>query len=104
MKNYQLLVHNLEDNTEDVAMTDYISQDESITAGSIIERIERHINHDGVRFSHGSEYVVIEPASDDEGYMYDVYESQEAYENEEESIDGGQCTGTLSDAIGMAIN
>lgn len=38
-----------------------------------------------------------------EGYQYTIYESQEEYNNGND-VDGGFCTGTLSDAIEMAIN
>ena len=57
-----------------------------------------------VRFKVGEQYVVIFEASYGDGYMYDLYDSKEDYENDVESLDGGQCTGTLSDAIEMALS
>lgn len=96
-------------NDNDFCTTEYSTQELETGAGDIMGRIEHHINHEGVRFAYASKFIVIEPASDDEGYMYDIWESEKAYlRNEEdgegESIDGGQCTGTLSDAIGMALD
>lgn len=63
-----------------------------------------HVNQFPLTFNNGDRYVVIDEAIDGEGYMYDVYESKAAYEADEDSVDGGQCTGSLSDAIGMALN
>jgi len=37
------------------------------------------------------------------GYNADLYASEEAYNNGEDPVGGGLCTGTLSDAIEMAI-
>lgn len=38
-----------------------------------------------------------------EGYMYDIYECEASEVEEiEDSIDGGLCTGTIKDALGMA--
>lgn len=56
-------------------------------------------------FSNGKEYVHIYPSCDDDAnWAYDIYASKEDYANEEEAVDGGLCTGSLSDAIEMAIN
>ena len=56
-----------------------------------------------VAFQHGDRYIVIFEASD-EGYMYDIYGSQDDYINDRDSLDGGQCTSTLSNAIEMALS
>jgi len=36
--------------------------------------------------------------------MYDIYRYKEDYENGKDSLDGGQCTSTLSNAIEMALS
>lgn len=38
------------------------------------------------------------------GYNADLYESPAAYKDGADPIGGGLCTGTLSDAVAMAIN
>lgn len=48
-------------------------------------------------------FITISPAIDGEGYMYDIFKSRQAWATAQASIDGGQCTGTLSDAIEMAL-
>jgi hypothetical protein len=53
------------------------------------------VNEDG-------EYIVITQNSE-HGYNADLYTSYEAYHNDEDAIGGGLCTGTLKDAIEMAI-
>lgn len=51
--------------------------------------------------------IHIRPAldQDEEGYMYDIYDTNpgEADDGLIDSIDGGMCTGSLKDAIGMAM-
>lgn len=42
--------------------------------------------------------IKIEEASD-EGYMYDIYDSEDM---DGDSLDGGQCTTTLENALEMA--
>lgn len=64
-----------------------------------------------LHFMHGSDYVrIVEDESSridengdevvEPGYQYTVYHSKEA----EEPLEGGFCSGSLSDAIEMAIN
>ena len=101
MKKYYIIVINTDDENE-FATQEHFTEDE--TAESIAEIVRQAVGFNGqLRFQASDSYIVIEAASD-EGYMYYVYDSLEAYENDEESIDGGQCTGTLSSAIEMAIN
>jgi len=53
----------------------------------------------------GDVFVWIYPSSDeDANWAYDRYRSREAFDNDEEAIDGGLCTGDLSDAIEMALS
>lgn len=40
-------------------------------------------------------------SSEGDSYMYDIYDTDEP-EEDTESIDGGECTGTMLDALGMA--
>ena len=103
MQKFQIIV--TDGDASDLAGTYYYSQDDNRTPQEIVDTINRAIasNH-YLAFTHGSNYITISPCDDDEGYYYNIYESRTAYDNEDESIDGGQCTGTLSDAIEMAIN
>jgi hypothetical protein len=39
----------------------------------------------------------------DEGYMYDIFTSEDAQQNGD-AIDGGQCTTTLANALEMATD
>ena len=56
-----------------------------------------------LKFQCGNYYYHIFTACD-EGYMYDRYNSKADFENGVDSTDGGQCTGTLNNAIEMALN
>lgn len=47
--------------------------------------------------------IYIRPSDNDEGYVWDVYENDLAYE-EADSFDGGLCTGTFDDAIDFALD
>lgn len=40
-------------------------------------------------------------AESEEGYFYDIFDTEDA-NDESEAVDGGLCTGTFEDAIGMA--
>lgn len=48
--------------------------------------------------------IVITEASDEPGYFYDIYDaSPETINNQAiESLDGGFCTSTMKNALGMA--
>lgn len=46
--------------------------------------------------------IRLEKASDGEGYMYDIFMSQEAMDADN-SIDGGQCTTNIDNALDMAV-
>lgn len=71
----------------------------------IYEDVEGCFNGEDLRFHSGDAFVVIYEASDGEGYIYDLYKSQEEYESDNAySEDGGQCTGSLADSIEMAIS
>ena len=50
----------------------------------------------------GDEFIEIDEHSEG-GYYYSIYPSREAFENGEEDIEGGVCTGSLSDALEMAL-
>lgn len=45
--------------------------------------------------------IRIAEASDEPGFFYDIYKTAEQ-EEDEESIDGGLCTGSIEDALTMA--
>ena len=57
-----------------------------------------------LEFCHGLNYINIFTSSDRDGYIYDIYESKEDFKEGKDSLDGGICTGTISNAIEMAIN
>ncbi len=45
--------------------------------------------------------IKIYASSDNEGYMYDIY--NEEMTEDSESVDGGLCTTTMMNALGMAV-
>lgn len=91
------------DNDNDLSTFEYITGEDSTTADDVMEKVHRAINSEHeLEFQAGDKFIVIFACSDDEGYYYDVYASREAYEQGNDSY-GGQCTGTLSDAIEMAL-
>jgi len=47
--------------------------------------------------------IRIEESSNEEGYVYDLYKDDEAFE-ENNSFDGGLCTGSFDDALEMATS
>ena len=47
--------------------------------------------------------LVINPLCDEPGYQYDIYASEEDYENAE-SLDGGICTTSFANALKMAYS
>jgi hypothetical protein len=101
MKEYNIVITNTEEKN-DFSTQEYYTEEG--TAESLMEIVRQAVGFNGaLKFSHGDRYITIEDASD-EGYMYEIYSSRQAYEDGDESIDGGQCTGTLSSAIEMAIN
>lgn len=105
MSNYEIRVTNEEDDNDFATLPHYIEhgEEEGTTAEDVLGIVNAALNYGKtVQFRDGERYVVIEPT--EEGYMYDMYSSKKDYEDGKESEDGGQCTGTLSDAIDMAIN
>lgn len=93
------------DEKNDVATMEYISEEPDRTADDVMELIGKAVNYQNeLEFQCGDRFIVIFPCSDDEGYMYDCYKSREAFEAGEDSDDGGQCTGTINDALEMALN
>lgn len=105
MQTFTITVQDTQNKNNFAIAQTYYTEDDEKTPEAIVETIERAINsrHE-LEFQDGDRFITISPASDDEGYFYDVYESKEAYDQNEDSVDGGQCTGTLSDAITMALN
>ncbi len=49
-------------------------------------------------------YISIEWSEMNEGYMYEIYESETAMIDSEDSICGGLCTGTRLNAFEMALD
>jgi hypothetical protein len=103
MITYEIRVTDNED-ASNFATLEYVTDDQ-LPAGEIIDLINRAIDHnDGLEFQCGKLFVTINAAADQHGYMYDIFASKQAYDSGEDAIDGGLCTGTLSDAIAMAIH
>lgn len=48
--------------------------------------------------------IRIEESTNEEGFMYDIFDSEEAMTNCEDSLDGGLCTGSITDALSMATS
>lgn len=48
--------------------------------------------------------ITIYESESEDGYMYDIYNTdlQGAVDTDDGSIDGGLCTGSMADAVGMA--
>lgn len=46
--------------------------------------------------------ITITEASDGDGYFYAIYDCEADQVEDAEEIDGGQCTGSIKDALGMA--
>jgi len=98
MNTYEIRVTNTQDDN------DFCTQQvESSDISALTDLIADGYGISDVAFNYNGYYIVIFAASD-EGYLYDIYASKTAYDNEEESLDGGQCTSTLSNAIEMALS
>lgn len=92
---------NTEDNN-DFATMEIERSDDTEHAEEVLGIMNKALAED-LCFHSESRYIVISDASDGEGYMYHIYNNQDEYEEGEDELDGGQCTGSLSDAIEMAI-
>lgn len=103
-KIFEIRVTDTRDDT-DMATDTYYSQDENKTATELIETVKRAIysQHELEFYDASNRFITISPCSDDEGYYYTIYETKADYDANNDSH-GGQCTGTLSDAITMAIS
>lgn len=104
MQTFTIIVQDTQNKNNFATFEHYYTEDDEKTPEAIVETIERAINsrHE-LEFFDGDRFITISPASDDEGYYYTVYESKADYDNGNDSH-GGQCTGTISDAITMALN
>ena len=98
MNTYEIRVTNTQDDN------DFCTQQvESSDISAITNLIADGYKVSDIEFNYNGNYIVIFQASD-EGYMYDIYRYKEDYENGKDSLDGGQCTSTLSNAIEMALS
>ena len=98
MNTYEIRVTNTQDDndfcTQQVESSDISALTDLIADGYKVSDIE---------FNYNGKYIVIFQASD-EGYMYDIYKDKWCYDKGLKSLDGGQCTSTLSNAIEMALS
>lgn len=73
-----------------------------------IKAIEQADHIDDMHFIMGTNYVTIQGTWDDDedqpAWMYTIFADRTAYDNGDSEIDGGMCTGSLIDAIGMALS
>ena len=98
MNTYEIRVTNTQDDN------DFCTQQvESSDISALTDLIADGYGISDVAFNYNGYYIVIFEASD-EGYMYDIYGSQDDYINDRDSLSGGQCTSTLSNAIEMALS
>ena len=101
MKEYEIRVTNTED-PNDFATDTYYDGNEA-TADDIIGVVNKALAlKEALIFKCGNMVIVIEEASNESGFYYTCFASQKDYE-EDNDMDGGLCTGTLSDAIEMAL-
>ena len=99
MNTYEIRITNKADEN-DFETTEVESSDSS----SVMDIVKSgYASVPNIAFQYGKKYIVINEASG-EGYMYDIYRYKEDYENGKDSLDGGQCTSTLSNAIEMALS
>ena len=99
MNTYEIRITNVNDDSDFHTL-----EVESSNASSVMDIVKSgYASVADVEFEANGKFIVIFEASD-EGYMYDIYASKTAYDNDEESLDGGQCTSTLSNAIEMALS
>ena len=98
MNTYEIRVTNTQDDN------DFCTQQvESSDISALTDLIADGYGISDVAFNYNGYYIVIFAASD-EGYMYDIYKDQWCYKKGLDSLNGGQCTSTLSNAIEMALS
>ena len=99
MNTYEIRITNKADEN-DFETTEVESSDSS----SVMDIVKSgYASVPNIAFQYGKKYIVINEASD-EGYMYDIYKDKWCYDKGLKSLDGGQCTSTLSNAIEMALS
>jgi len=100
MNTYEIRITNKDDDndfcTEEVQST-------SLNAISSIVQEAISFKETELEFEYNGKYIVIFEGLE-EGYMYDIFASKQARDECEDSLDGGQCTSTLSNAIEMALS
>ena len=68
-----------------------------------LKQVEKSLEEFDERHSKKIDGIIIRiyKAQDEDGYFYDIYDS-ETWDEDDVSVDGGLCTTTLENAIGMA--
>jgi len=89
------------ENPEEDSITFQVTAEDITILADNLERTANYSDELTLTADNG-EHIVITQNSE-HGYNADLYESKEAYENDSDAIGGGLCTGTLKDAIEMAI-
>lgn len=78
-----------------------VTAEDLATLASNLENTANYCGHVELELIDGT--IVECDQHSEHGYNANLYENREAFENGDDPIGGGLCTGTLSDAIEMAI-
>lgn len=99
MNTYEIRIVNVEDKND--LSTFEITADDIETLSNNLETVANYAQTLTLELSDGT-YLNIDQNSE-HGFNADLYASEQAYDDGEDPIGGGLCTGTLSDAIEMAL-
>lgn len=100
MNTYEIRITNITDLNE--LHTFDVTVENTITLADNLETTANYSEHIELELKNGT-YLEIDQHSE-HGYNANLYESKEAYNKGNDPISGGLCTGTVSDAIKMALN
>ena len=98
--NYHNITITSDDPTEETIMFQ-VTADNLATLASNLETVANYAQTLELELADGT-YLHIDQNSE-HGFNADLYGNLASYENGEASVGGGLCTGTLSDAVEMAI-
>lgn len=99
MNTYEIRITNTDDASEFQTFT--VTAEDLATLASNLEDTANYCGHVELELIDGT--IVECDQHSEHGYNANLYENREAFENGDDPIGGGLCTGTLSDAIEMAI-
>lgn len=100
MNTYEIRITNLEDANEMSTFT--VTAEDMVT---LLENLETTANYSEEIELELIDGTVLEISQHAEhGYNANLYENRTAFEDGDDPINGGLCTGTITNAINMAIN